>query len=315
MSIWPLDLLVMAEIGSLSQPIRRLSPRALGALSVWLLLFALLVPAPVAASPGNESDFVSRVNSTRASVGLPPLAVDGQLVGLARSWSTQMRNGTCGGGAFICHASPLSSGVSHNWAKLGENVGTGPTVGDVMAAFIASPGHYANIVDPEFTHIGVGVVWDGSRLYTTHRFMKLQTPAPTTTQAPPPTTAAPTTTTTRAPTTTTQSPRTTQTPTTQAPVPRLTVTPRSAPVLPAPSTPSPSRTTPTTAVPLQQAIIGGTPQPDEATSPVEPNAQLGGNAPASTDEDGLVDELTITERRARADVLFDALLELDAEGQ
>ena len=46
-----------------------------------------------------------------------------------------------------------------------------------MDAFIASPGHYANIVDPEFTHIGVGVIRDPdnpARLFTTHRFMKLQ---------------------------------------------------------------------------------------------------------------------------------------------
>lgn len=110
-----------------------------------------------------------------------------------------MRDGTCGDGVFICHASPISAGVTHSWAKLGENVGTGPDVGSIMNAFVASPGHYANIVDPEFTHIGVGVVWDGNRMYTTHRFMKLQSSTPTTTvapttTAPPATTAAPSTT-------------------------------------------------------------------------------------------------------------------------
>ena len=87
-----------------------------------------------------------------------------------------------------------------------------------MNAFIASPGHYANIVDPEFTHIGVGVVWDGSRLFTTHRFMKLQSQAPTTT-----TTVAPTTTTSAPSPTSTQPGDTTATtapptPSTEPPV-------------------------------------------------------------------------------------------------
>lgn len=112
-----------------------------------------------------------------------------------------MRDGVCGEGAFICHASPISAGVTHPWAKLGENVGTGPDVGSIMQAFIASPGHYANIVDPEFTHVGVGVVWDGNRMYTTHRFMKLQSATPTTTTVAPTTTAAPTTVLTTSPTT------------------------------------------------------------------------------------------------------------------
>lgn len=165
-------------------------------LAVWTLVLGALVPAAASASASDESSFIAEVNATRAAVGLPALQPDVQLTNLARGWATSMRDGVCGAGNFICHASPISAGVTHSWAKLGENVGTGPDIGSVMDAFIASPGHYANIIDPEFTHIGVGVVWDGNRLYTTHRFMKLQGPAPTTT-APPQTT-----TTSQAPSTT-----------------------------------------------------------------------------------------------------------------
>jgi len=164
---------------------------------VWTLVLAILVPAPASASASDESSFITQVNSVRAGIGLPALQLDVQLTTLARGWATSMKDGSCGEGNFICHASPISAGVTHPWAKLGENVGTGPEVGSIMDAFVASPGHYANIVDPEFTHIGVGVVWDGNRMFTTHRFMKLQTSAPTTTSAPvataaPSTTAAPT---------------------------------------------------------------------------------------------------------------------------
>ena len=211
---------------SLSMPTKR---RSMAVLAVWMLVLALVAPGQAGASGADESDFVARVNATRASVGLAPLAVDAQLTSLARGWAGQMRDGVCGAGNNICHAGSLSSGVSHQWTKLGENVGTGPSVGDVMPAFIASPSHYANIVDPSFTHIGVGVVWDGGRLYTTHRFMAVAAPPPTTTT----TTAPPTTTTTVAPTTTVPpttaqavlaAPATTTAPATQSPtatVPRL----------------------------------------------------------------------------------------------
>jgi uncharacterized protein YkwD len=37
-------------------------------------------------------------------------------------------------------------------------VGEGPTVMSLHDAFVASPGHYHNIVNPNFTHMGVGVV-------------------------------------------------------------------------------------------------------------------------------------------------------------
>lgn len=149
---------------------------------VSLATIGLAVPAPAAAQGHDadaESTFIALVNEVRAEAGVAPLAVDSQLRGLARAWTAEMHAGNCGGDAHICHAGSLSAGVTHEWAKLGENVGTGPNVDSVTEAFINSPGHYANILDPEFTHIGVGVMWDGARLYTTHRFMaSVGAPAP-----------------------------------------------------------------------------------------------------------------------------------------
>lgn len=158
-------------------PGRRTAP-PLAVLAILSLVVGLLATATSAsASPSEESAFVAGVNQARAAVGLPALTVDSELISLARGWTNQMKDGVCGEDKHICHANPISAGLSQDWAKLGENVGTGPDVNSVMDAFIASPGHYANIVDPEFTHIGVGVIRDPdnpARLYTTHRFMKLQ---------------------------------------------------------------------------------------------------------------------------------------------
>lgn len=168
----------------------------------------------VAASPGVEAQFVSRINSLRASKGLSQLAVSGELTGVARSWTQQMVNA-----GQISHNPNLGSQVSGNWTKLGENVGVGYDVDGLMQAFINSASHYRNLVDPAWTHVGVGVIvlGDGT-MYTTHNFMAMGAAAPpppppppppnpptnppATTAPPstaPPSTAAPETTTTTAP--------------------------------------------------------------------------------------------------------------------
>ena len=141
-------------------------------LAVSLLALLGLVATPVQASPSDptadEAQFISLLNATRAKGGVAPLTVDPELRTLARGWAQQMADA-----GHISHAKPISAGVTADWLKLGENVGTGGNVTVVMNAFIASPGHYENIMDPEFTRVGVGVIWVGNALYTTHRFEKL----------------------------------------------------------------------------------------------------------------------------------------------
>jgi hypothetical protein len=145
----------------------------------WLLVLVVaalaltgLAASPVSASPedpaADESAFVAALNATRSKGGLPPLAVDVELRSLARDWAQHQADA-----GTISHANPISAGVTADWLKLGENVGMGGTVTAIMNAFIKSPGHYANIMDPEFTRVGVGVVWSGNTLFTTHRFMKV----------------------------------------------------------------------------------------------------------------------------------------------
>jgi len=156
----------------------------------------------LAADPGTEAAFVSRVNGLRASKGLNPLQVSGELVAVARGWTDRMVSA-----GQISHNPNLSTAVASGWTKLGENVGVGYDVGSLMDAFIGSPAHYANLVDPAWTHIGIGVTIAGDgRMYTTHNFMALgggapppADPAPTAAAPPAPTTTVPPTTTTTAP--------------------------------------------------------------------------------------------------------------------
>ena len=181
-------------------------------------------PEPVSASASDEAAFVTALNQVRANNGLPPFTVNAELSNLARDHAQVMADAD-----EIFHANPISAGFSGEWSKLGENVGVGANVQVLVDAFVDSPGHFANIIDPSFTEIGVGVVWKDSTLYTAHRF--LQPPGA------PPTTAPPTT-----------APLTTAPPTT-APEPPVT----SGPVTP--TTTTVPTTTTTTIPPLPEPAI------------------------------------------------------------
>ena len=159
---------------------------------------ALYPPAPAQADTvSDEAAFVAKINELRAGKGLAPLEVNANLVAKARAWSAGMA-----AAGKIWH-STLSEGVTENWKKLGENVGMGGSVDGLHRAFVNSPHHNENLVDPAFGHVGIGIVMNGSTIYVTQVFMQLMTvklptitvpttpvtapkPATTTTTAKPP---------------------------------------------------------------------------------------------------------------------------------
>jgi hypothetical protein len=155
----------------------------------------MVTALPTAASADTVSDeaaFVVKINELRASKGLPGLAVHPNLVDKARAWA-----GTMAAAGRIWH-STLSDGITADWRKLGENVGMGGSVQPLHEAFIASPKHYANLVDPEFNYVGIGVAYSGGTLFVAESFMKLATapvavapPAPVPAPAPAPKPPAP----------------------------------------------------------------------------------------------------------------------------
>lgn len=165
---------------------RRLFSAVLGSVLL-AALFVLANPAPAtAADSGAEAAFVARINAVRAENGLPPVRMYGEVQGVARTWTDQM---VADGG--ISHNPNLGGEVSANWRKLGENVGVGRSVDSLMNAFVNSPAHFRNIVDPDFNYIGVGVSYgDDGRMFTTHDFMALDDgssePAPDPAPAPAP---------------------------------------------------------------------------------------------------------------------------------
>ena len=150
---------------------------------------ALVFAPPAKADPNvDEAQFFADLNVVRARNGRAPLATDGQLINVARAWSAQM---AAAGG--LSHNPNLGSQIS-NWRTLGENVGTGGDEAAVEAALEASPHHFANMVDPSYVYVGIGVVESGGNLWVTEDFKQPKTgtlpstavPAPAPTPHPTP---------------------------------------------------------------------------------------------------------------------------------
>ena len=135
-------------------------------LAAVITTLSITAGAASADTVGDEGDFIARLNNLRASQGLSTLAVDQRLTDMARAWSAQM----AAAGA-ISHNPALTTQAPSDWIKLGENVGVGPTVESLHDAFVASPEHYRNMVDPAFQKVGVGVVYAGAVMYVTVDFM------------------------------------------------------------------------------------------------------------------------------------------------
>jgi Cysteine-rich secretory protein family len=133
-----------------------------------------------------ESQFVSLTNSARSSAGLAGYSVASDLVSLARRHSQEMA-----AKHTIYHNPNLANDVS-GWQMVGENVGMGGSVSSIHQAFMNSPAHKANILDHDFTQVGIGTAFDDKGvLYVTEVFRKpsgstAPAPAPATTTAPKP---------------------------------------------------------------------------------------------------------------------------------
>ena len=142
------------------------------------------IAAPTAALASNssmESQFVAKMNAERQANGLRPYTVSYDLTSIARQHSDRMASQH-----NLYHNPSLTSQVQ-NWQAVGENVGDGPTVSDIHTAFMHSPEHRANILDHDFTQVGVGVTVDSSgQIWVTEDFRQPMSSS-STSSAPAPT--------------------------------------------------------------------------------------------------------------------------------
>ncbi len=105
-----------------------------------------------------------RINQDRAANGLGPLQYDESLAGIARAHALDMRNFR-----FFDHHSPNTGSLEDRLAAADfptasarENLAEAFDVNLAQAGLLKSPGHFANLMATDITHVGVGVVRGGA---------------------------------------------------------------------------------------------------------------------------------------------------------
>jgi uncharacterized protein YkwD len=117
-----------------------------------------LSPEPVA-----ERQLFELVNDERTQRGVVALAWDEHLVPVSRAHSEEMFRLK-----YFSHDSPVTgspfdrlTSARVSYSRAGENLAYAQSVSVAHRALMDSPGHRENILRPEFTHIGIGVVSAG----------------------------------------------------------------------------------------------------------------------------------------------------------
>lgn len=124
-----------------------------------------------------EEDLADLVNRVRETHGLPPLQGHPMLTHLAREHSRAMREA-----GEVGHEDPETGWLFHDRARaaglpassFGENVARDRSITSAHLFLLDSPGHQANILSEDFTHLGIGIVTaENGSLYVTQDFARI----------------------------------------------------------------------------------------------------------------------------------------------
>ena len=126
-------------------------------------------------------------NRQRTRARLRPLAADAALSDAARRHSVDMIRRR-----FFAHINPDGQGpedriaaatrrpaaatAENLWMRSGIPAGTSPlaAIEDAVAQLMASPAHRRNILNPVYTHLGIGVAATASELRVTQIFVRVE---------------------------------------------------------------------------------------------------------------------------------------------
>ncbi|MDQ3034126.1 MAG: CAP domain-containing protein [Myxococcota bacterium] len=115
-------------------------------------------PAPDVATV--RAQLLEALNRTRAESGLPVLAIEPSLDAIALAHSRDMLEHD-----YVGHVSPTTGSAADRVRAAGvrsglvlENIGRGYGATEIHRGLLDSPGHRANLVSPDATHVGIGVV-------------------------------------------------------------------------------------------------------------------------------------------------------------
>ena len=159
----------------------------------YLLLLVLAgctnLPTPISqspASPDENTAYLTAINAARAEarvcgeksfVATTTLTWNDKLEAAAKTHSDDMRDRD-----YFAHKHPTGPTLAERlkiagyvWSSYGENIAAGyPNLEAVMTGWLKSPGHCSNIMNPNFTEVGLVLSKGGS--YRTYWTMNLGKP-------------------------------------------------------------------------------------------------------------------------------------------
>ncbi len=166
-----------------------LGPRVAALFPVWVEIpppTSVTIKAPedereVATEADAEALMFRLLNEDRARHGFPLLERDIRLDNIARGHSTDMRDA-----GYFAHVSPTKGTLDDRFAAQkypsqasGENIARNRSVHDAEMGLLQSLGHRENILNAEFTHVGIGAAFSTDQyerrtIYLTQNFARPQ---------------------------------------------------------------------------------------------------------------------------------------------
>lgn len=114
-------------------------------------------PASIGPRAALKAAVVCLINRQRTTHGLPTLQEDSRLDRSAQTWTDTMV-ATQQFDHGVNFAARITA-AGYVWSSAGENIATGyDTPAQVVSAWMASPGHCQNILNPQYRSVGTGVV-------------------------------------------------------------------------------------------------------------------------------------------------------------
>lgn len=138
---------------------------------------AAFATAPASAA-ATVASIIELTNGERARAGLPPLRAEPRLTRAAQLQADQIAQTGRLDHVITSAAYPRPedrlAAAGYPWQAYAENIASGyDNAGTVVSGWMQSSGHRANILNPAYTEIGVGVAIDsGGRAHYTQVFAR-----------------------------------------------------------------------------------------------------------------------------------------------
>lgn len=121
-----------------------------------------------------EIELLQWVNEARAQYGAPPLTATSELIVAARQHALEMLRHE-----KLSHQFPGEADLKQrlgewntHFDKAGENVAIDFSPEEAQTSLMNSPQHRANLLNPIYNAVGIGIAREGSRLYVVQDFVR-----------------------------------------------------------------------------------------------------------------------------------------------